>query len=66
MHYALPALLTPFAHIRNVDEAHPSVTACTVFTLTSGTAMHTGEVICKRPAEKWYSANSISASVVSQ
>ena len=22
MHYALPALLTPFAHIRNVDEAY--------------------------------------------
>lgn len=41
MHYALPALLTPFAHIRNVDERTVDH-GLHGFTLTSGTAMHTG------------------------
>lgn len=41
MHHALPALLTPLAHIRNVDKRTVSH-GQHGFALTSRTAMHTG------------------------
>lgn len=64
MHYALPALLTPFAHIRNVDERTVSH-GLHGFTLASGTAMHTGGDL-QRTGRKMVLGKQHFASVISQ
>ena len=64
MHYALPALLTPFAHIRNVDQRTISH-GLHGFTLTSGPAMHTGGDL-QRTSRKMVLGKQHFASVISQ